>query len=301
MLLRYALVCLLLAAPHAKAGYSFLNGYEEAPTIAQAVERVKAQPGKHVLVYFGMPKNCPPCNYTRGILSSGELRDKWRPNYVLVNIDIFTPSAAEREIMAQHKISWAPVLAFLDGNRKLVAFTKQLRNEKEALLLNEFVSQRLYEKTAFREYFAANFEARGDMRVVPQTKVAKAAAPAKVDDRPRLRDVLAQKHERLAGEALQAQLSGKRMHKENQDWFLVLDLKPNKVMTASGTRKDGKGSMQGEGKWYVTRKGKLCLELAGGGVDENWCRHVFRAGEGYYVVKDLRPERLAHRFALEKT
>ena len=57
--------------------------------------------------------------------------------------------------------------------------------------------------------------------------------------------------------------------------------------------------MKGAGKWYVTRQGKLCLELTTRGVDENWCRHVFRAGQGYYVVKDLRPERLAYRFALE--
>jgi hypothetical protein len=31
------------------------------------------------------------------------------------------------------------------------------------------------------------------------------------------------------------------------------------------------------------------------GVDENWCRHVFRAGETYYLSKDLRPDRLVHR------
>ena len=57
--------------------------------------------------------------------------------------------------------------------------------------------------------------------------------------------------------------------------------------------------MRGAGKWYVTRKGKLCLELTSRGVDENWCRHVFRAGGTYYAVKDLRPERLAYRFVLE--
>ncbi len=64
-------------------------------------------------------------------------------------------------------------------------------------------------------------------------------------------------------------------------------------MQATGKRKDGRGEMQGTGVWYVTKKGKLCLELTAGGVDENWCRHVFRVGEGYYVSKDLRPDRLA--------
>jgi hypothetical protein len=31
-------------------------------------------------------------------------------------------------------------------------------------------------------------------------------------------------------------------------------------------------------------------------VDENWCRHVFRAGETYYLSKDLRPSRVVYRF-----
>ena len=94
-------------------------------------------------------------------------------------------------------------------------------------------------------------------------------------------------------------LSGRRMRKENQEWFLTLDLRDKNLLEAAGSRKNGRGEMKGAGKWYVTRKGKLCLELTTRGVDENWCRHVFRAGQGYYVVKDLRPERLAYRFALE--
>jgi len=291
-----AVAALLVFASSAQA-YSFLNGYEEAPTIAQAVERVRAQPGRHVLIYFGMPKGCPQCNYTRSILSSGELHARWKANYVVVNVDIYNPSNEERAIIAKYGITWAPVLAFLDGSGKTVAYAKQLRNEKEALLLNEFVSQKLYEKTEFGKYYTANFEARGADRTVPVTKVA---AVQKIDDRPRFRDVLAQKHERLGGDSLKAAIAGKRMLKENQEWFLALDLKPGNALAATGKRKDGTATMQGPGKWYVTKKGKLCLELTGGGVDENWCRHVFRAGEGYYVVKDLRPDRLAYRFSLEQ-
>ena len=290
------LLCLAASAAHA---YSFLYGYDEAPTIAQAVERVRDQPGKHVLIYFGMPKMCPQCNYTRTILSGGDLAPLWRPNYVVVNVDIYHPSSEERQVIKKYGVAWAPVLAFLDGTGRRVAYAKQLRNEKEALLLNEFVSRKLYTKTEFSKYYAANFEARGAERVVPEAKVA--TAPAPIDDRPRFRDVLAQKHERLAGDDLKKALAGRRMHKENQDWFLVLELKPGNMLAATGSRKDGKGTMQGPGKWYVTRKGKLCLEINSGGVDENWCRHVFRVGEGYYVVKDLRPDRLAYRFALEQT
>jgi hypothetical protein len=289
------LLCVASAAANA---YSFLYGYDEAPTVAQALERVKGQQGRHVLVYFGMPKGCPQCNYTRSMLSSPGHAAQWKPNYVAVNVDIYDPTPDGRALMEQHRIRWAPVLVFLDASGKRVAYARQLRNEKEVVLLNEFVSQKLYVKTDFGKYYAANFEARGAERTVPVTKVA--AAP-RIDDRPRLRDVLAQKHERLTGDALKALLAGRRMLKENQDWFLTLDLAAGNSMQASGKRKDGTATMQGAGKWYVTRKGKLCLELTGGGVDENWCRHVFRAGEAYYVVKDLRPDRLAYRFALEQT
>jgi len=299
MFIRIALVAaaLLVSAANAQA-YSFLNGYEEAPGIAQALERLKGQPGRHVLIYFGVPKGCPQCNYTRSILSSGELLARWKPNYIVVNIDLYNPNAEERAVIGKFGVTWAPVLAFLDGSGKRVAYAKQLRNEKEAVLLNEFVSQKLYEKTEFGKYYAANFEARGAERAVPATKIA---TVQKIDDRPRLRDVLSQKHERIGGDELKKALAGKRMHKENQDWFLVLDLKEGNALQATGKRKDGKGAMKGPGKWYVTKKGKLCLELTAGGVDENWCRHVFRAGEGYYVVKDLRPDRLAYRFSLEQT
>jgi len=103
-----------------------------------------------------------------------------------------------------------------------------------------------------------------------------------------------------AGANLRRALAGKVMHKENRDWFLDLVLEPNGTMQASGRRKIGEGRMRGAGKWYVTKKGKLCLELTAGGVDENWCRHVFKVGEGYYVSKDLRPERVVYRFVLDE-
>jgi hypothetical protein len=60
--------------------------------------------------------------------------------------------------------------------------------------------------------------------------------------------------------------------------------------------------MKGVGKWYVTRKGKLCVELTqvARDVDENWCRHVFRAGETYYLSKDLRADRVVHRLVPDR-
>jgi glutaredoxin len=289
-MVRIVAVLLLLAATPAQA-YPFLTGYEEAPTVAAALERVKAEPQKHVLLYFGMSEFCPPCREARAILNSDRVREKWRPNYIVVNIDLFAPTKEERVVIDQVRVSWAPVLVFLDGSGKRVAYARQMRSESEALALNELVSRRQYALSALGKYSAQDF--------APGRASPAVAGAQRIDDRPRLRDVLTQPHERLSGDALKKLLAGKRMHKENQEWFLTLDFGERNLLGASGRRKDGRGEMTGAGKWYVTKKGKLCLELTARDVDENWCRHVFRAGEAYYVVKDLRPERLAYRFALQ--
>jgi hypothetical protein len=291
-----AALLLLALAPLAQA-FVFLTGYEEAPTVAAALQRLKARPEKHVLIYFGMSRFSEADAETRAVLTSDRVRDQWRPNYVVVNIDLYAPTKEEREVIEQVRVSWAPVLLFLDRDGKRVAYARRLYTERDALTLNDFVSRREYAMSAFAKYAGQNFSYAGAGRMVSPVIVA--TGVERIDDRPRLRDVLAQKHERLGGDALRKLLPGKRMFKENQDWFLELDLKERKEMPATGKRKDGRGEMRGEGKWYVTRKGKLCLELTAGGVDENWCRHVFRVGEGYYVTKDLRPDRLAYRFSLQ--
>jgi glutaredoxin len=298
MIARSIVAALMLAvsAPAAQA-YTFLEGYEAAPTVAAALERVKAQPGRHVLLYFGMSEFCPPCKEARAILNSERVREKWRPNYVVVNIDLFAPTREEREVIDQVRVSWAPVLVFLDANGKRVAYARQLRSERDALLLNDFVAQRQYALSALGKFSAQDFDSGRMGRIAAEARAV--PGTQRIDDRPRLRDVLAQPHERLTGDALKTLLAGKRVHKENQEWFLTLDFGERNLLEAAGERKNGKGEMRGTGKWYVTRKGKLCLELTSRGVDENWCRHVFRAGDTYYVAKDLRPERLAYRFVLE--
>jgi thioredoxin-related protein len=269
--------------------YTFLTGYEEAPNLAAALERVKAQPAKHVLLYFSESEFCPPCREMQAMLNSNQIRNKWQPNYVVVNIDLFAPTKEEREVIEQVRISWGPVLVFLDGNGKRVAYARQLRGEKEALQLNEFVSQRQYAMTALGRVAGQDFD--------PGRLSRAAAEPPRIDDRPRLRDVLSQKHERLSAVELRQLLAGKRMRKENQEWFLTLDFKEKNLLEAAGNRKDGRGNMRGAGKWYVTRKNKLCVELTlmGPGVDENWCRHVIRASDTYYLSKDLRPDRVVYR------
>jgi glutaredoxin len=298
MIARFIVPALMIAAaaPAAHA-YTFLEGYESAPTVAAALERVKAQPGRHVLLYFGMSEFCPPCKEARAILNSERVRERWRPNYVVVNIDLFAPSREEREVIDQVRVSWAPVLVFLDANGKRVAYARQLRSEHDALQLNDFVAQRQYALSALGKYSAQGFDSGRIARIAAEAHAV--PGTQRIDDRPRLRDVLAQPHERLTGDALRKLLAGRRVHKENQEWFLTLDFGERNLLEAAGERKNGKGQMRGTGKWYVTRKGKLCLELTSRGVDENWCRHVFRAGDTYYAVKDLRQERLAYRFVLE--
>lgn len=290
------LALLLLAAP-ARA-YEFLSGYETAPTVAAALERVRAQPEKHVLLYFGASEFSPDCRRAREILNSDRVRNQWRAHYVVVNIDLFAPTKAEREVIEQVRVSWAPVLVFLSPNGTRVAYSRQLRSEREALQLDEYVSQRQYALSAVgNKLMGQGFDSRQLAKLAAEARVVPGSAP--IDDRPRLKDVLAQEHVRLSGEDLRKALPGKRMLKENQDWYLDMDLKERKLLVAEGRRKDGRGRMVGSGQWYVTKKGKLCIDLRTRGVDEYWCRHVFRAGGTYYVVKDLRPSRVAYRFTLQ--
>ncbi len=305
MKLRNAIAAMaLLACCGPAQAFDFLPGYESAPTVAAALERVRAQPpersrpepARHVLLYFGMSEFCPPCREARAILASERVRDKWRPNYVVVNIDLYAPTAAEREVIEQVRVSWAPVLVFLDASGKRVAYARQLRSEADALRLDEFVSQRQYALSALGSVSARDYDPGRLRRIAAEAGAV--PGTARIDDRPRVGDVTSGPHERLSGDELRRLLAGKRMHKENRDWFLTLELKERNLIEASGRRKDGRGEMQGTGKWYVTRKGKLCVELASRGVDETWCRHVLRAGETYYVAKDLRPGRLAYRFTL---
>lgn len=290
---------LLALAPLAQA-YDFLPGYEAAPNLAAALERIKAKPQKHVLVYFGMSEFCPPCREARAILASDAVREKWRPNYVVVNVDLFSPTKEERELIEQARVSWAPVLVFLDAEGQRVAYARQLRGEKDALQLNEFVSQRQYALSAVGKASAQGFDPARLAKLAAEARAV--PGPGRIDDRPRLRDVTSQPHERLAGAALQKLLLDRRMRKENQDWFLTLDFREKKLLAAEGSRKDGRGDMKGVGTWYVTKKGKLCVDLlqVARGVDERWCRHVFRAGETYYLSKDLRPDRVVYRLVPDR-
>lgn len=279
---------LIFIFPIKVQAFTFLTGYDEAPSVAAALERIKGQPDKHVLVYFDMSEFCPPCREQRALLNSDSVRAKWRPNYVVVNIDLFAPTKEEREVIEQVRVSWAPVLVFLNASGKRVAYSRQLFSERDAMEMNAFVSQRQYATSTLGKY-SQNLDT-GSVRALA------AAEPRRIDDRLRLRDVTARPHERIQGDELRRLLTGKRMRKESQDWFLKLEFtERNKILEVSGSRKNGRGEMTGTGKWYVTRKGKLCVDVFMRDVDERWCRHVFRAGETYYLSKDLRPDRVVYR------
>ena len=296
---------LLFLAVASMAHARFLVGYDEAPTLAKAFEQVKADPKKHVLLYVDMSQRCSPCVDVRTILNTDDVRARWRPNYVVVTVDLFAPSKEDREIIEQLKVQWAPVLVFLDGNARRVTYARDLLSENQAKLLNEYVSQRQYAMSPVTRYSGKEFDA-SLARVATEGRVAKeqmtgeTSTQARIDDRPRLKQVMDHKPVHLKGPELKKLLTGKMMYKENDFWFLDLALNDKNVIQAKGRRKDGRSEMQGKGTWYVTKKGKLCIELKAGGVDENWCRHVFKVGEGYYASKDLRPERAVYRFVLSE-
>src|SRR5688572_539515 len=221
--------CLLLIAASslAQAG-RFLNGYDEVPTLAKAFEQVKADPQKHVLLYVDMSQRCAPCTEVRALLNSEAVREKWRRNYVVVSVDLYEPGKEEREILEQLRVSWAPVLVFLDGNGRRVTYTRDLVSESQARLLNEYVSQRQYAMSPVTRYGGREFDAAA-ARVATQGRVVKEQSPAgesseqaRIDDRPRLKQVLAHKPARITGNDLRKALAGKTMYKENDEWFLDL-------------------------------------------------------------------------------
>src|SRR5262245_24973415 len=109
------LLILSLFLPFEAVAFRFLEGYEEAPSVSAALERVKAQPDRHVLLYFGQSEFSPQCREARAILNSEAVRARLRPAVVVVNVDLFAPSAEEREVIREVQVSWAPVLVFLDA------------------------------------------------------------------------------------------------------------------------------------------------------------------------------------------
>src|SRR5690348_4872275 len=97
---------------------------------AEAMERVKAQPDRHVMIYFGMRTGCPPCNYTRNHLGSS-LFKLYNANYIVTEVDIRAGGKDAYALMEKYHVSWAPTLVFLDAKGKVVLkLAKGFDNEK---------------------------------------------------------------------------------------------------------------------------------------------------------------------------
>ncbi|TAK52893.1 MAG: hypothetical protein EPO27_00310, partial [Betaproteobacteria bacterium] len=107
MISRVVACALLLAVAPLAHATRFLLGYDEAPTVAKALEQLNAQPDKHVLLYFDMSQHCLPCAEVRALLNSEAVREQWRRNYVVVSVDLYAPGKEEREIIEQMRVSWA--------------------------------------------------------------------------------------------------------------------------------------------------------------------------------------------------
>src|SRR4051812_26459519 len=150
---------------NAAADASLLTGYD-VQSYDQALAQTKGRPDRHVMLYFGQ-YFCAQCQYTRNVLTGSDILARYKPNYAVVDIDIRNPGNPEsRKVVRALEVRWAPTLVFIDSNGKIVLrLPGGLNNEKEAILLNEFVSQKLYLKTYFHDYVKANFNSRSPQRI----------------------------------------------------------------------------------------------------------------------------------------
>jgi thioredoxin-related protein len=286
---------LVLFATGANAFY-LSDRYEQAP-YAEALKRVKAQPGKHVMMYFSMEKACPPCNYTRNMLNGSDVLELYRPNYVVVTVDLRSPANDdERKLIARYKARWAPTLVFLDPQgREVARFARGFSNVLDAVLLNEFITRKHYTKTTAQAYITANFNAEGEARVLPEGKAA--VLPPFEDDRMRLAEVKKLPHERVTAEDLRARLPGSLMQYVSRskrgdtietrqgEWRLDADGK----LTGVSIRLDKPGKSEGTGTWRVDDKGRLCYDIQWNVRHAQVCAWVFRVGDEFYLARRDEP------------
>jgi thioredoxin-related protein len=302
-----ACVLLALVATGAQAFY-LSERYEQAP-FPEALSRVKAQPGKHVMVYFSMERGCPPCNYTRNMLNGPDVLDLYRKDFVVVTIDLRSPASdAERALIAKYKARWAPTLVFLDGSgRELARFARGFSNVLDAQLLHEFMTRKLYTKTTAQAYITANFNAEGTARVIPEGKAAVVSKPFE-DDRMTVADVKKLPHERVSAEDLRTRLAGSKLDYHSrlkrpegmQTWQGTWTLDTEGGLVASSQRMDKPGSNQGKGKWRVQDDGQLCYEIAwASNRNVDTCVWVFRVGDEFYLApRDHPASRIYLRWTL---
>lgn len=297
-----------LSSARAQPSALFSDRYEQA-TYAEALERIKGNPNRHAMIYFGMYTGCPPCNFTRNVLNGATLRELYHPSVVLVYVDLRHPKGeAEQALIKKYKASWAPTLVFVDARgRSAARFARGFSNEREGVLLHEFITQRLYTKTNAQAYIAANFNAEGRARTIPDARAA--LKPAFQDDRMTLGELKKLPHERVSREDLQTRLPGSALHHEARLRFA----NEKAIVTSQGewkfdadgglaatSRREGKtGIAHGSGQWRVNETGQLCYEIQWPTRKANACSWVYRVGDEFFLVtKDVDSARIYLRLTL---
>ena len=87
---------------------SYLSDQYEHASYEKALDRIKSQPNRHVMVYFGMFTMCPPCNYTRNILNGRDVLEKYKDNYVVVSINLRNPTDAQKPVVTRSASAGSP-------------------------------------------------------------------------------------------------------------------------------------------------------------------------------------------------
>lgn len=276
---------------------SYLSDQYEHASYEEALERIKSQPNRHVMVYFGMFTMCPPCNYTRNILNGPDMLEKYKDNYVVVSINLRNPTEAQKPVVDKFKARWAPTLVFVDHTGRLVQrVSRGFNNAREAVLTNEFIAQRIYRKTDLNSYIKANFELVGtDRRVVEQTKPA--------DPRRRLGEILALNHEIVSADDLRRGLANSVLLHETyvklktlQVIDQTLKLGADGTIEAAAKNRNSAYRSTGKGTWKVQDDGRLCVETAWPKSVESWCRIVYRVGEDFYTANSSDPDAVVRHF-----
>jgi thioredoxin-related protein len=88
------------------------------------------------------------------VLSGGELEKRYSNDFVVFEAGSphVYPEGHELRKLTSHR--YTPVFVFLDSSGKKVVETAGFRSEREAMVLHEFVTKKIYRKTSLREFMA---------------------------------------------------------------------------------------------------------------------------------------------------
>lgn len=90
------------------------------------------------------------------MLSGGELRKLYSTDFVVFEARSPFSYPEGHELRKLASFPYTPVFVFLDANGKKVVETRGFRSEREAKVLHEFVTKKVYRNTSLREFIEAN-------------------------------------------------------------------------------------------------------------------------------------------------